>query len=118
LKDYKIDFNDSQKMWQFSMESCKYAHLYAEARNKFAGALKALKIALATEYAKKTIEKKHSEDKAYLILANDYPECRTYLTTLIEAENEYKGFEKILEARSAALSFNQSLIKNKIAERG
>ena len=118
MSQYQIDFNDSNKMWQFAMENCKHAHQYAEARKRFGIALKELKVALVKAYKHHEIDRKHSEEKAYLMLADKDKECQAHLMMMIQAEQSYKGLEKIIEARSAALSFNQSLIKNKIAERG
>ena len=109
---YKIDWHDTQKLWAFSMESCRISELYQRERKRYAGALKALKLTLAKHYGAGTIEKKIAEDKAYLILADRDIECREHLKNMIEAEGEYKGLEKVMDARSAALSFNQSLIKN------
>ena len=47
-------------------------------------------------------------------MAEEEPKMRELLTAIIHEENTYKGLEKVLEARASALSFNQSLIKNRI----
>ena len=112
--DYQIDHTDEKDMWEFAMESCRLAGVYAEARRKYGAALKELKLALARQYRDRKIERKLAEDKAYLIMAEEDPKMREYLTVLIVQEQEYKGIEKVMDARSAALSFNQSLIKNQI----
>ena len=110
---YDIDYDDSTAMWKFQMESLQRADDYADARNDFAKALKKLKLGLILAYRNDTIEKKHSEDKAFMMLADEHEEYRTALMNLIEFKNKYKGYEKILEAREGARSFNQSLIKNR-----
>jgi len=109
---YDIDYQDSKAMWEFQMESLTKADAYAEARNTYATALKKLKLGLIIAYRDDTIEKKHSEDKAFLMLADEHEEYKKALMDLIEFRNRYKGYEKILEAREGARSFNQSLIKN------
>jgi len=112
-KDYKdIDWDNSKKMWDFQMETLGIADEYAEFRNCYATALRLLKVGLAVAYKDGKVDKKHSEDKAFLILAEQSSVYKTALTNLIEYENQYKGYEKILDARKGALSFNQSLIKN------
>jgi len=108
---YAIDYQDSKIMWSFQMDTLKVADDYAEARKQYAKALKTLKIALAQAYKNKTVERKIAEEKAYLILANDSEENRVSLQNLIFYEGEYKGLEQVLQARSGALSFNQSLMK-------
>jgi len=108
---YDLDYLDSKQLWKFAMENIRLAEQYYEARKLYAVALKYLKIRLAKEYADHKIELKHSEDKAYLILADRDEKCKHYLMLLIEKRNEYKGLEKVISAREAALSFNQSLIK-------
>ena len=112
MSKYEIDYQDSKAMWAFQMQSLEKADHYADCRNKFAAALKILKLGLISAYKDGSINKKHSEDKAYLMLADQQPEYRQALMDLIEYENRYKGFEKILEAREGSRSFNQSLIKN------
>jgi hypothetical protein len=111
---YEIDFQDSKMMWKFQMESLEVADQYAEARKQYAIALKKLKVGLATAYGNNQIEKKIAEDKAYLVLAEMDTEYKIALQNLIMFEGEYKGLEQVLQARSGALSFNQSLIKNQM----
>ena len=109
---YEIDFQDSKMMWKFQMETLEVADSYAEARKQYAIALKKLKLGLATAYGNNSIERKLAEDKAYLVLALSDTEYSIALQNLILFEGEYKGLEQVLQARSGALSFNQSLIKN------
>ena len=112
MSKYEIDYDNSKEMWKFQMDTLKHADLYAEFRNAYAIALRTLKLGLVIAYKENTIDKKHSEDKAFLMLANQEKGYRDALMNLIENENKYKGYEKILDARKGALSFNQSLIKN------
>ena len=112
MSKYDIDYQDSKAMWEFQMDSLSRADLYAECRTFYAENLKILKLGLIIAYKNGTIEKKHSEDKAFMLLAGQETQFRDALLGLIEFENKYKGYEKILEAREGARSFNQSLIKN------
>jgi len=109
---YEIDYEDSKKMWKFQMDTLRVADDYATARREFAKSLKVLKLALARAYKDQRIERKISEEKAYLILADNNEECKIALQNLIFYEGEYKGLEQVLQARQGTLSFNQSLIKN------
>lgn len=114
MSKYEIEWHDSEALWKFAMENCEVAETCHESRRKYAVALKELKLALAKAYKANPDMRKMSEEKAYLVLADRSEECREYLKDLIECESEYKGIEKILEARQAAVSFNQSLIKNQV----
>lgn len=113
---YNIDFDDTQALWKFSLDSCKLAEKYQKARESFAIAVKTLKIALAKAYSKSEIKESISEEKAYLLLAADNVEIEEALKNKVEFEQTYKGILKVLEARQALISFNQSIIKNKPTE--
>lgn len=110
---YQIDHNDEKQMWQFQMDTLKIADDYAYARQQYSKNLKTLKMALAAAYGDHSIERKISEDKAYLVLAERDTVNSGALGNMIFYEGEYKGLEQILEARRGAVSFNQSLIKNR-----
>jgi len=110
----KLEWHDSDAMFKFGVGTIKIAEDYQEARKTFALSLKNLKIGLANEYSKGNVEKKHAVDKAFLILADKFPNHREDLMNLIDSENQYKGLEKVLETRQAVMSLAQSLIKNRI----
>lgn len=110
----EIDYTDSQQLWAFSLENVELAELYQEARKDYAFSLRHLKLHLAVAYRDGVIEKRMSEDKAYIMLASRQKCCHDALEMLVEKEGEYKGREKVLEARSSTMSFNQSLIKNQL----
>ncbi len=108
---YDIDYNDSQALWQFAQETLTVAENYEKAREDYASSLKTLKIELAKAYSNSEIKESLSEDKAYLFLVNLKPELKIILEDMITKEQEYKGLEKVLEARQTIISFSQSLIK-------
>src|SRR4030042_2619154 len=116
MNKYDIDYEDTKRLWNFAMETCRIAEELYHARERYAVALKALKLELAKKYRDKLIDKKHSEDKAYLILAEESEEAKEHLRQLIHEENQYKGLEKVLEARQSVLNFNQSLLRYKNKE--
>jgi predicted component of viral defense system (DUF524 family) len=107
-----IDFDDSQKLWEFAQETIDLAEKYQRTRTEYAEAIKTIKIELAKAYSTQTIKESISEDKAYLQLLNINPDLKQVLEDLIEYEQVYKGLEKVLEARQALVSLNQSIIKN------
>ena len=112
-------FLEYRKSQNTNLPRLRQLRQYAVQYNqKLPSSLKELKLTLAKAYRNQLIDRKHSEDKAYLILAANSEEVQEHLKTLVIERNNYKGLEKVMEARSAALSFNQSLIKNKINERG
>ena len=110
----RIDWTDSNALFRFAVGTIKIAEQYQLARKTFAISRKTLKIGLVHEYKKRNIEHRTAEDKAYLIMANDNPEMRAALSDLIDSEQQYKGLEKVLETRQAAVSLAQSLIKNRV----
>ena len=110
----KIDWTDSNVLFRFSVDTIKVAEEYQLARKTFAISRKTLKIGLVGAYKKRSIEHRTAEDKAYLIMADNNPEMRKALEELIDSEQEYKGLEKVLETRQAAVSLAQSLIKNRV----
>jgi len=107
----EIDYQDSTQLWRFCMDNVELAELYAETRRQYSAALRHLKLELALAYKKDSIERKLAEEKAYILLASESGCCSEALKILLEKEAEYKGREKVMEARAAALSFNQSLLK-------
>jgi len=110
----QIDWHDSDALFKFSVDTISVARDYQEARKTFAISMKTLKIELAKAYQSRSIERRTSESKAYSILADHSTECREALMNLIDSEQQYKGLEKVLETRQAAVSLAQSLIKNRI----
>lgn len=109
----QIDWTDSNNLFTFGVTTVRIAEHYQQARKTFAANLKCLKLALARAYQSREIERKLAEDKAYLVLAEWNDEYRDALKNMIDAENEYKGLEKVLETRQAVMSLAQSLIKNR-----
>ena len=109
-----LDWSDSNAVFAFSVGTVQVARDYQKARKRFAISLKYLKIALAKAYQYHQVEVRTAEDKAYLVLANKSEEVRTALSDKIDAEQEYKGLEKVLETRQSVVSLAQSLIKNRI----
>jgi len=111
-----IDFNDSKQLWQFSLETLRLAEQYQKTRNEFATSLKQLRLGLAKAYSEGTIKETLSEEKAYLQLTNLNPEYNEALSILIESEQQYKGLEKVIDARQAIVSLSQSIIKNQMVQ--
>ncbi len=109
-----IDWSDSKKIFEFAVETVNVAEAYQKERKTFANSLKTLKIGLAEAYQERKIERRIAEDKAYLILADQEPKYRNELVNMIDAQQQYKGLEKVLETRQALVSLAQSLIKNKV----
>ena len=108
----EIDWQDSNKIFAYGVGTVAVAQDYQAARKTFANSIKRLKIGLALAYKNKVIERKITEEKAYLILANESDPMKQALLDMIESEHEYKGLEKVLETRQAVVSLAQSLIRN------
>ena len=107
-----LDWQDSNKVFAFGMETINVARDYQQARKTYATAIKRLKIGLAHAYKENKIERKTAEPKAFVILANESDLFKEALLDMIESEHEYKGLEKVLETRQAITSLAQSLIRN------
>lgn len=110
----EFDYEDSQKLIAFGVETVRIAESYQAARERFGQYTGVLKLHLAGAYRDKEIETKHSEDKAYLILSGKNEVVRTSIVAKTNCENQYKGLERVLDARQAVISLAQSLIKNKL----
>ena len=108
---YDIDYDDTTKLWSFTMENCKLAETYKVARIQYGEAIKYLKLRLAKAYLNEEVSSKISEEKAYLALAELDPQAKAMITQSIDSEQEYKALEKLLEARQSAVNFNQSLLR-------
>jgi hypothetical protein len=111
-----LDWTDSNAVFKFSVGTVEVAKDYQKARKTFAISLKKLKIGLANAYKDHSIERKLAEDKAYSVLADRDEEYKEALMNLIDAEHQYKGLEKVLDARQSTVSLAQSLIKNRVEQ--
>ena len=112
-----VDYDDGKELEKLADDNTKTANHYAEAREKYAEAKLFLDIKLAGEL--KELRKKRSNigyEMALLMLIERIPEIEPQYRDYINAKNEYKGLEKIMNAVSSRISLGQSLIKNRIQE--
>lgn len=110
-----VDWNDSKELWSLSREVVLTANSYRKSRNDFASAKKTLDLMLAMRYKNKLIPRKVSYEKALIFLIEEGDKTITDLyETMTQEEANYKGLEKLLEAKQSQLSLAQSLIKNQI----
>lgn len=114
------DWNDSQRLTEFSEENIMTAGEYQKARQAWASAKRALDFLLVKGYKDEAINRKASYEKAILMIVEHYTgtpqeaEVNGYYKSFIEEEANYKGLEEILKAKQSKISLCQSLIKNQI----
>jgi hypothetical protein len=109
-----LDFNDSKTLEAFAKETAQLAEEYQNARIRYGEALKTMKLALAQSYKDGTIKESISEDKAFITLSNNHEGLKKALEDVIEGEQEYKGLDKVIDARQAVITLYQSIIKNSV----
>ena len=111
-----IDYNDSQAIWKFGCETTALAEQVNTARGEYAESIKTLKIALVQAYEEELVKDTVSEEKAYLLLVAEKGDLQPILEKMITSRQNYKGLQKILEARLALQNLYQSIIKNQVKE--
>lgn len=115
------DYDEEQKLKAFARETVAFADEYAEARMAYAVAKLKMDSRLVDAYAsnrkdpKMGIKETLSIDKAYIKVTIDNEEAKEEYKQMINEQENYKGLEKVLEARKNFVSLNQSLLKNKPA---
>jgi hypothetical protein len=108
----ELDFTDAKTLEAFAKETVQIAEEYQNSRVAYGDALRTLKLALAKSYKEGTIKETISEDKSFVMLSNISEEYRIALETVVTSEQEYKGLEKLIDARQAVITLFQSIIKN------
>jgi hypothetical protein len=109
----ELDFNDEKTLQDFAKETVLLTEEYQNARACYGNALFLLKKELANAYKEGTIKETISEEKAYLSLANKSEELKEALENVVTEEQNYKGLEKVIDARYAVITLYQSLLKNR-----
>jgi hypothetical protein len=109
----ELDFNDEKTLEEFAKETVRLAEEYQNYRATYGESLKNLKIALAKAYKDGIIKETISEDKAFIVLSNQSEELKQDLENVVVNEQDYKGLEKVVEARQAVITLYQSILKNR-----
>jgi len=109
----ELDFNDEKTLQEFAKETVRLTEEYQNARACYGNALFTLKKELAEAYKEGTIKETISEEKAYLFLANKEEGLKEALQNVVIEEQNYKGLEKVVEARQAVITLYQSILKNR-----
>lgn len=115
------DYDEEQKLKAFARETVAFADEYAEARMAYAVAKLKIDGRLVDAYAlnradsKTGIKETLAIEKAYIQLTIENPEAKEEYGNMIKEEQNYKGLEQVLKARTHFVSLQQSLLKNKPA---
>ena len=115
-----VDWNDSEKLNDLSNDTIQTANQYRMSRKAFADAKIALDFLLVKAYKDGDIAEKHSYEKALLMVVEIYTgtaqeeEVNKYYREFTGQQANYKGIEKLLEAKQAKISLAQSLIRNQV----
>ncbi|MFA5048565.1 MAG: hypothetical protein WC516_06095 [Patescibacteria group bacterium] len=108
------DYYDEEVLRDYADKTVQIAESYKDARIAYGNALIKMKIELVKAFKSKEIKDTIAEDKAYLLLVGNKPELQDVFEQMILKEQEYKGLEKVLNARTQNTSQEQSFIKNRI----
>ena len=111
--EQNYDYNEEQKLKDFSKETVGIADEYAEARMNYAIAKLKMDNRLVDAYSNNSIKESLAIEKAYIQLTKNNLEAKSDYEQMIKEEQGYKGLEAVLEARKNYVSLHQSLLKNK-----
>lgn len=116
----EFDWNDSKKLSALADDLIITANEYRATRNNFTKNKLALDMLLIKEYFEGNIDQKHAYEKALLLVLDRYrngnmeEEVFGYYEMMKKYESDYKGLERVLDAKQSKISLCQSLIKNQI----
>lgn len=113
-----VDFHDSEQLMKYAQETVELSEQYKTSRSTYATAKMTLDVALAKAFAAEEIKESLSYEKALLKLIEKDDGLKADYEIMQSEEANYKGTEKVIEARKAYVSLYQSLVKNKIQEVG
>lgn len=112
-----LDYNDHQKVWAISQELVTRSIEYAQARKNYGEAKYKFDIALAQELPLLRVKKPNiGVETAQIMLLEENLKVREIYKELIDAENFYKGMERILDALKSQITLIQSLFKHQTTE--
>ncbi len=108
----ELDYNDTKELWKFGCETVNLAEKAQQARERYAIALKDLRLELAKAYGEDSIKDGMAEAKAFIKLSNKSEDLKQSLIDFTIKQQEYKGLEKLVDTRNGLLRFNSSIIVN------
>ncbi len=109
LKD--LDYSDTKELFRFATETVTLAEEYKTSRVRYGSAKRYLNQQLAKAYDAGSVETKMSYEKSLLLLSEQTGELKLAYKALTEEEENYKGMERVIEARQSVVSLAQSLCK-------
>jgi len=113
------DYDEDQKLKQFSKETVAISEEYAESRVIYAEAKLKMDSRLVEAYklnrldSKTGIKESLAIEKAYIQLTINDEETKKDYGTMIKEEQAFKGLERVLNARTGYITLHQSLLRNK-----
>jgi len=114
------DWNDSNELKDMGNHVVRVANKYRMAKHRWGKAKESLDFILAASYKSGYIERKHSYEKALLMLVEDSigtereEEIKGYYSSMINNKVDYSGLEALMKAHDTQISLCQSLIKNQV----
>lgn len=111
-----IDYHDEGQLLQYAQETVELSDQYKNSRTTYATAKIALDLALAKAFDAGEIKETLSYDKALLKLVETDEGLKAEYEVMIGEEANYKGLEKVIDARKHYISLQQSMIKNRAQE--
>lgn len=109
---------DEEKLQGIADKYMKYSKQYFNARVEYSGLRKFVTVETAKRLPEFRKEKPNIGHQMAELMTLDTKEMQDKYGEMIEAENLYKGLERVMNAYATRISLGQSLIKNKIQEGG
>ena len=113
-----MDSIDGANLQKIADELMVFSKQYKDARVEYSGLRKFITVETAKRLPEFRKEKPNVGHQMAELMAMDDKKMQETYGEMIEAENLYKGLERVMNAYSTRISLGQSLIKNKIQEGG
>ena len=107
----ELDHSDCRALESLADKNIEAAKIYYQLRKECGSHKSFLYSKLKDAYKSGTIEKKHKEEKAFVMLAEQDDMCEAEFKNLVEKEDAYKGLEKVIDSRQARISLGQTIAK-------
>lgn len=109
----QFDFTDEKAVTNYGFTTTFVAENYAEARKEYGKSKIAMDVALANAYKNGDIKETLAYDKALIKMTLKDAKISKMYKDMIDSEANYKGLERVLEARKSFTMLLMALMKNR-----
>lgn len=107
-----MDVHKVQELSELASHQIRLAETFADKRKKAGGLKTELELMVTSKLKEiRTAKKNVGYDMALLMLLEILPEAQPIYREYRDAEDDYKGLEKLIEAHQTKISFEQSVMK-------